>query len=430
MISPFPTWASDQYPNTYADRNGIYLRNAWEAFGVVVDGKTPTAKAMHDEQGYRSFEILPNRDGLADFDRIVPHYFQSLDRKMQYLSDQGFIPILETIRRDVAPAWKAYFKFNESFWRFVQYIAARYGAYNFIFSKVHFDIYLKNYSITGAEFNQALNYHFKKYGPMPFGQPVTALIDHSTAVTFGHGDQAPWITMHATGNKPRDHGIYAAIEALFRLSPAYPAIDLEPYYTGWMHQNNVVAGERPNPDSDRDNYFSRAQRYGCVLSGGLAGHVHGTAAYDVSVDTEPAGARPYFWQALRYRSAAYMKSLARFVMSEGPRYRELELASDDLTPRKADGRRDAGLDGWSFMMRTAAKDFALLYFENQTHRARSAGWNPNSPYTFAWFNTQSGEWQTGATLRADANGEMQLPLFPGGLDIADTDWAAKIRANW
>jgi len=51
MISPFPTWASDQYPNTYADRNGIYLRNAWEAFGVVVDGKTPTAKAMHDEQG-------------------------------------------------------------------------------------------------------------------------------------------------------------------------------------------------------------------------------------------------------------------------------------------------------------------------------------------------------------------------------------------
>ena len=71
---------------------------------------------------------------------------------------------------------------------------------------------------------------------MPFGQPVTA----------------PWITMHATGNKPRDHGIYAAIEALFRLSPPYPALDLEPYYTGWMHQNNVVAGEQPTPDSDRD----------------------------------------------------------------------------------------------------------------------------------------------------------------------------------
>jgi hypothetical protein len=147
------------------------------------------------------------------------------------------------------------------------------------------------------------------------------------------------------------------------------------------------------------------------------------------VDTEPAGARPYFWQALRYRSATYMKSLAAFVMSEGARYRELELASDSLNPRKADGRREAGLDGWSFMMRSAPKDFALLYFENQARRARSAGWKPNSPYRFAWFNTQSGEWQTGATLRADANGEMQLPPFPGGSDIADTDWAAKITAQ-
>lgn len=429
MIAAFPTWASDQYPSTYADRNGIYLRNAWEAFGLLADGKLPTAKAMHDEQGYRSFEMLPNRDGLADFDRIVPHYFQSLDRKMRYLGEQGFVPMLETIRRDVAPSWKAYFNFNESFSRFVQYLAARYGAYNFVFSKVHFDIYLKNYAITGAEFNEALNYHFRKFGPMPFGQPVTALIDHSTAVTFGHAGNAPWINMHATGNKPRDHGIYAAIEELFRLSPPYPAVDLEPYYTGWMHQNNVVAGERPQPDTDRDNYFARAQMYGCVLSGALAGHVHGTAAYDVTVDTESAGARPYFWQALRYKSAAYMKSLARFVMSEGTKYRDLELASERLNPRKADGSREAGLDGWSFMMRTPVKDFALLYFENQARRALSTGWPANASYSFTWFHTQDGEWQAPIILRADAKGDIQLPPFPGGADVAEMDWAAKMTAQ-
>jgi len=429
MIAAFPTWASDQYANTYADRNGVYLRNAWEAFGQTIDGKTPTAKAMHDEQGYRSFEVLPNRDGLADFDRVVPHYFQSLDRKIAFLNEQGFVPMLETIRRDVAPAWKQYFKFNESFARFVQYMAARYGAYNFVFSKVHFDIYLKNYAITGEEFNEALNYHFKKYGPMPFGQPVTALIDHSTAVTFGLGDKAPWINMHATGNKPRDHGIYAAIEALFRLTPAYPAIDLEPYYTGWMHQNNVVAGERPQPDTDRDNYFARAQMYGCVLSGGLAGHVHGTAAYDVSVDTEPAGTRPYFWQALRYKSGGYMSALAKFVMSEGARYRDLELAADSLRPRKSGDSSDAGLDGWSFMMRTQARDFALLYFENKAPRTHGAGFTPNAAYRFAWFHTQTGEWQEAVTVHADAGGELALPAFPGGADLASSDWAAKITAQ-
>ena len=428
MIAVFPTWASDQYPATYADSKGVFLRNAWEEFGVLVGGKDPTAKAMHDERGYRPFEIIPNREGLADFDRIVPQYFQSLDRKMKYLDDQGFVPLLETVRRDVCPPWKAYFNFDESYSRFVQYMVARYGAYNFIFSKIHFDIYLKNLSLTADEFNQALNYHFRKFGPMPFGQPVTSLIDHSTYTTFGHGDKAPWITLHSTGNKPRDHEIYEAIETLFQLKPAYPALDLEPYYTGWLHPNNVVAGEQPQPDSDRDNYFSRAQMYGCVLSGGLAGHVHGTAAYDVTNSSEPSGWRPYFWQAMRYKSADYMQWLGKFVLSEGSRYRNLLLASDDLIPRKAEGSKENGLDGWAFLMRTREKDLGLLYFENKSQRARTTGWSPGVAYRFTWYNTRTGEWLEALTLAADAKGEVQLPPFPSGADTADNDWAAKMVA--
>ena len=200
---------------------------------------------------------------------------------------------------------------------------------------------------------------------MPFGQPVTSLIDHATDTTFGTGEKAPWITMHSTGNKPRDHAIYAAIERQFRLSPAMPTADLEPHYTGWVHGNNVVDGEQAESGSDRDNYFSRAQMYGCVLSGGLAGHVHGTGAYDVTSAAEPPGARPYFWQALRYESAEYMRGLGAFVLSEGVRYRDLQLASDDLVPRKAPGSSETGLDGWSFLMRTPDRAFGLLYFENK-----------------------------------------------------------------
>ena len=56
MIAAFPTWASDQYPNTYADAKGVFYRNAWEAFGIMVPGNKPTAKAMHDERGHRPFE--------------------------------------------------------------------------------------------------------------------------------------------------------------------------------------------------------------------------------------------------------------------------------------------------------------------------------------------------------------------------------------
>jgi hypothetical protein len=426
MIAAFPTWASDQYPNTYADKKGIFYRNAWEEFGVMVPGGKPTAKSMHDERGYRPFEILPDREGLPDYDRIVPQFFRSLDRKMQLLNEQGFIAMLETVRRDVAPPWKAYFNFDESFSRFVEYMVARYGAYNLIFSKVHFDIYLPNLSLTADEFNQAFNYHFKKYGPMPFGQPVTSLIDHATDTTFGTGEKAPWITMHSTGNKPRDHGIYADMERQFQLSPAMPTANLEPHYTGWVHGNNVVNGEQAESGSDRDNYFSRAQMYGCVLSGGLAGHVHGTGAYDVTSASEPRGGRPYFWEALRYHSAEYMRGLGEFMLSEGTRYRDLELASDALEPRKAPGSSEQGLDGWSFLMRTPARDLGLFYFENRAKQPLTSGWKPKTHYRFSWFDPRTGKWSEAIELVTDDRGVIQLPVFPGNEAVASTDWAAKI----
>jgi hypothetical protein len=426
MIAAFPTWASDQYPATYADKKGVYYRNAWEKFGVTVPGDKPTAKGMEDERGYRPFELVPGSEGLADYDRLVPEFFRSLDRKMHHLNDQGFIAMLETIRRDVAPPWKAYANFDESFGRFLQYMVARYGAFNMIFSKVHFDIYLPNYSLTADEFNDAITRHYRKYGPMPFDQPVTSLIDHATDTTFGTGEKAPWITMHSTGNKPRDHAIYPAMQRQFRLMPPMPTANLEPHYTGWVHGNNVVDGEQAESGSERDNYFSRAQMYGCVLSGGLAGHVHGTGAYDVTAASEPAGGRPYFWQALRYGSAGYMRGLGLFVLSEGVRYRDLQLASDDLSARKAPGSSDTGLDGWSFQMRTPDKALGLLYFENKARRGVARGWKPRASYRLVWFDPRAGEWRESVPLKADGQGAIQLPPFPGGGDVASTDWAAKI----
>jgi hypothetical protein len=429
MIAAFPTWASDQYPATYADSAGVIYRNAWEAFGILVAGDRPTAKAMHDERGYRPFEILPNRRGLPDFDRVVPQYFQSLDKKMALLDAQGLVPLLETVRRDVTPPWKAYFDFDASYGRFLEYMVARYGAYNMIFSKIHFDIYLPGRSLTAGEFNEAITRHYRRYGPMPFGQPVTALIDHATDSTFGTGDAAPWITMHTTGNKPRDHGIYAAMERQFRLMPPLPSADLEPHYTGWVHGNNVVNGEQAEPGSARDNYFSRAQMYGCVLSGGLAGHVHGTGAYDVTEASEPPGPRPYFWQALLYESAEYMRGLGAFILSEGVNYRDVELASSDLQPRAATGSSDRGLDGWAFLMRTPGKDLGFLYFENRAERPRAAGWTPNGRYRLIWYDPRAGAWRESADLTADGQGVLDLPAFPGGEVVASTDWAAKIVAR-
>jgi hypothetical protein len=434
FIAAFPNWAADHRGATFANKDGVFLRNAWEKFGTwapnakisTADGNTTTAKDMHDEHGNRPFAVWADREGLANFDALNPAYFQSLDRKMKHLANEGFVPFFETIRRDNAPSWKKYFDFNASYSRFVQYLIARYGAFNMIFSGIHLDWIPKDFSLTADEFNEALTFHHKKYGALPFGQPYTTLIDRSTFKAFGHGAQAPWLTMHTVGNNPRNHAIYASIEELFRLTPAMPAANLEPYYTGWNHNINRPGGETPAENSDRDNYFARAMMYGSVLSGALAGHVHGTAAYDITTTGEAPGWRPYIWTALRYESGGQMQHLKSFVLSEGVRYRELELAAGDIEPRSIPDAKGDGLDGWSFLMRTPARDFALAYFERRALRPSLKGFTAGARYRWTWFEPVTGAWSKPLTLRADGAGTLTAPTFVPGGAAAERDVAAKI----
>jgi len=426
MIACYPNWEADENASTYADSGGIYLRNAWEKFDYLVKDGEMTSKNMRDEYGNRPFIMSEEHKGVADFDNINPGYFQSLDKKMQFLSDQGFIPLLETVRRDNCPAWKAYFDFNESYARYVQYLISRYGANNIIFSGIHLDWIPEEYSLTAHEFNEALSYHLKKYGPLPFGQPHTTLINNSTFTQFGHNGDCPWLTMHSVGNNPRDHRVSIALETLFNLEPAYPAINFEPYYTGWNHQINMPNGERPPANSVRDNYFSRAQMYGSVLSGGLSGHVHGTAAYDITTTGEPAGLRPHFWDALKYESGHYMRYLGDFILSEGARYQELQPAFYDIHPQKAPGSPENGLDGWSYMMRTPDKSFALLYFEIQSVLPEITGFEPNTSYLLRWFSPAKGEWIETVVIQSDKAGKVVTPFFPDRQNPAVVDWALLI----
>lgn len=439
MIAAFPNWEADMNASTYADENGVFIRNAWEKFGYDVskgEGTdasgglsywgTFTAKNMRDEEGALPFFPSAKHRGVSDFDRINPAYFQSLDKKMQYMSEQGLVPLLETIRRDAGPSWNAYFNFNESFARYVQYLISRYGAQNFVFSGIHLDWIPKTFSLSAKQFNDALTHHLKTYGPPPFGQLHTSLIDHSTYTTFGHGENVPWLDMHSVGNKPRDHGFYGALDTLFNLKPAYPAINFEPYYTGWKHEINKPGGETPMPNSDRDNYFARAQMYGSVLSGGLSGHVHGTAAYDITSTGEPAGSRPHIWDALQYESGKQMQHLKAFILSEGARYQHLEPYHHHLHPQKAKNSAVRGLDGWSFMMSNPEKDFALLYFENNAELPTISGLKANSSYSFQWFDPINGEWKEAVILKSDRRGKAMIPSFPDNENLSSRDWAAKI----
>ncbi|MGB3802283.1 MAG: DUF4038 domain-containing protein, partial [Lewinella sp.] len=440
MIAAFPNWDSDMHPSTYADSNGVYLRNAWEKFGYTVSDSLGrdasgdmsywgsfTAKNMRDERGNLPFHPSEGRAELSDFDRINPAYFRSLDQKMAFLSEQGFTSLLETVRRDAGPAWAAYFDFNESFARYFQYLIARYGAYNVVFSGIHLDWIPEDFSLTADQFNEALTLHHQTYGPPPFGQPVTALINNSTLEQFGSGEEAPWLTIQSVGNKPRDHRVSDSLESIFAVEPPYPAINFEPYYTGWDHEINMPGGERPPANSERDNYFARAQMYGSVLSGGLAGHVHGTAAYDITTTGEPAGARPHFWEALGYISGNYMVHLGEFILSEGDAYAELQPVREDLHPYKAADAPYEGLDGWAYMLRDAAVELALLYFEHGAAVPEVSGMQADTDYRLTWYHPVTGEWLEPVDLLSDGEGRLALPDFPTEDSRQNRDWAAKVE---
>jgi hypothetical protein len=422
MIACYPNWAADEYPAVIVDSNGIGIRQPWEKFG------TPTAKDMHDESGNRPFALY-NGGPMTDFDQINPEYFKSLDKKIDYLNSAGFVPFLETVRRDHGPSWKAYFDWPGSFVRYIQYIAARYGAYNMIFSPVHLDWIPPVHSLSGEEFNAAIVEWYYQYGPLPYNLPVTSLIDGATHVTYGAGEKVPWLTMHSVGNSPRNHGFYPWLEEQFRLDPPKPAANLEPYYPGWnQYDVSIVAGEKAERNSERDNYFGRTQAWGSVLSGGLSGHIYGTGAYDGTTVGEPAGVRPYIWEALKFPAGKQVGFVRKFLMSEGTAYTRLQLTPENITPRKSGGSLPDGLDGWAFMMTLPDKEMAMLYFENRCEAPKIAGLAPERNYALHWFDPITGEWlETLSPIKTDEQGVIILTSFPDGNKISDRDWALKIK---
>jgi len=45
-----------------------------------------------------------------------------------------------------------------------------------------------------------------------------------------------------------------------------------------------------------------------------------------------------------------------------------------------------------------------------------------------WFDPRLGQWANRETVAANGQGTIAMPPFPGGLDVAQTDWAAKLKA--
>ena len=297
------------------DDRGIYIRKA-ESWGKGPLGEK--VKDMQDEDGDMLF-FFPGKcagktDMCANLDSLNPAYWRNMDKKMHYLWENGFVPYLETLRREQLSVWVHYHDFNASFARYINYIKVHYGTYNFVYSLVHWDYIEPDVRID--DLKGAFAYYHLKYGGMPLGQPVTAMIVESSYRYLGHMEVAPYLTCHSGGNANRGHGILANIEESYNLTPKAPGFNNEPYYVLHDVPWNRAGGEDIVPNSERDVYFARTHMYSNFFSGALGGHVFGSGAFGgCSMGEEPyegdPAPWPKIWDALNneaLRQAFYFKN--------------------------------------------------------------------------------------------------------------------------
>ena len=415
MIAAFPNWMTDSSPwhVVMDDPEKTTVRSAWLEFG------TGSAKNM-DNEGGRPF-LFPGKvpgysNMFPDVDQINPEYFHYIDRKIDYLNEQGFVPFIEVSRRDASLCWKKYYKWPDSYARFIQYVWSRYQANNVVFSPIHLDIISE--TIGPEEYVKAIDYVTARFGPPPFGTLLSANADPSTLENWGEGS---WVTLQQTGNR-REHDNYWYLTEIFHLPHAQPAINGEPYYSGYVDARGLGGKgyEYGAPGgTEKDAQFVRSSMYGSFLSGGLGGHVYGAEGI-WGADIEPA-APIKMWDAFQWISGAQMKYLRDFAFSIGRRYQELEPDADLVSPNKDYNLK--AYEGWAYCARTPDKEIFLAYFEKGAPRGRMRGARLNGTYRAQWFDPRNGSWRIAGpgTVRSNEIGIIELPDFPG-----DSDWGLRL----
>ena len=415
VIAAFPNWKTDDKPWRFKmnDAAQTTIRSAWLEFG------TGSAKNM-DNEGGRPF-VFPGKvpgyeDYFPDMDRINPEYFKYLDRKIDYLNANGFVPFIEASRRDSGLLWNKYYKWPDSYARYVQYVWSRFQANNTVLSPVHLDII--DETVSPDDYSNAIRVVKEKFGPPPFATLLSANANPSTLENWGENS---WVTFHQIGNM-REHNNYWYLTEIYNLKNPTPGMNGEPYYAGYKDNRGAGATNYKlgaEGGSERDDQLCRSGLYGCFLSGGLAGHVYGAEGI-WGADIEPT-APTKMWDAFQWRSGAEVQFLRTFAFSLGRRYQELVPLADLVSPNKT--HELLSYDGWAYCARTPDKDIFLAYFEKGCPKSQIRGAKLNSLYRAQWFNPRDGTWSDAGDgkVRASKIGIIALPDFPG-----DTDWGLKL----
>jgi hypothetical protein len=421
IIAAFPNWKTDDQPwhLMMDDPEHTTVRSAWVEFGSGTPATNGVGSAKNmDNEGGRPF-LFPGKvpgyeNYFPDMDRINPEYFKYVDRKIDYLNANGFVPFIEASRRDSGLLWNKYYGWPESYARYIEYIWARYHANNVVLSPVHLDII--DETVSPDDYSNAIRLVERKYGLPPFGTLLSANANPSTLENWG---EHSWVTLNQTGNM-REHENFWYLTEIYALKQPTPALNGEPYYAGYKDNRGAGAANYKlgaDGGTERDNEFVRACAYGSFLSGGFAGHVYGAEGI-WGADIEPSAPTP-MWDAFQWASGAQMQYLRTFALSIGRRYQELEPLAELVTPNKSGPA--LGYEGWAYCARTPDQQVFLAYFERGCPPAKVRGARLSSLYSAQWFDPRTGRWSERVEVQANKIGIIALPQFPG-----DGDWGLKL----
>jgi hypothetical protein len=427
ILAAFPNWANDGQPwEIWLDKNAdLGVRSAWVDQGEIANRRPRDqwhAKDMSNEGGRAFFfpgKVPGYEQVYPDVDRLNPQYFKFLDRKIDYLNAQGFVPIIEVARRDLTSCWAKHYDWPDSYSRYVQYVWSRYQANNCLFSPVHYDYPVM--TATTKQLNAAANRVIEKYGAPPFGTLASCNASVSSLLNFGGPEENHWLTFHQIGNL-REHDAYWYLTEIFHATPARPALNGEPYYSGMTDRRYSPSYRYGAPGgTEADDLCVRSGIYGSFLSGGFAGHVYGAEGI-WGADTEP-GSSPLMWEAFQWNSANQLQHLKTFALSEGRRYQELVPEANLVSPNST--AQTKSYAGWAYCAQAPAKDFFLAYFEKGCpNKSLIRGALPGKVYRAEWFDPRAGQWSPAGdgTLKANVWGWITLPDFP-----SDNDWGLKLK---
>lgn len=428
-IVAFPTWADDGRPGTIMidDGHETFVRGAWGKCSVMdwltnsLTGSYP-ARDMHNEGGRPFFfpgKIKGYEDLVPDYDRINPAYFQSFDRKVNWLNQNGFTVFMEALRRDSSRTWKYYYDWPMVYTRYIQYLFARYQANNILFSPIHYDGKIQ--AIDSREFNEPIDLMIDLYGKPPFGTLFGTNAPGSTKTAFGGPDEQHWKTFEQTGNW-RDHQYHWLLKDIFEDENHLPAVNGEPYYSGHISFIRSDNGEMTlligNVESVEDQLNCRSSYWGSTLSGAYGGILAGFEA-GWSGNVEPEETPWKIWDTMTFPASYMLYPVKEFLFSEGKRYQDL-IPNSDLAVVNYKGET-SGWRGWITVAATKKRDLIMGYSEKDAPIVRIRGLHPYDLYDAFWFNPRTSEWTKINELEVDFNGEVSLGDYPDRFD-----WAFKL----